>query len=161
MRYGALAVGRRLVGRPEQALAERLTRWIEDPKAAVAPGAPSFRADLLRATDLFPAAAPGFLAEFAAARGTEGWKDALDFVDHLDAARRLPFLRRLLDVPDFWSDEPARPGDLAPKPLRVSDRAAVRVATLRPDLPFDPAAMQHERDARIRALCAALDGSPP
>ena len=59
MRYDALAVGRRLVGRPEQALAERLTRWIGDPKAAAAPGAPSFRADLLSRDRPLPGGSAG------------------------------------------------------------------------------------------------------
>lgn len=151
-----LSAALQLGGRPEQALAARWTRTIKAAEFAALPGSPPLIDDTRAAADLFAAAAPDILLEAARAAKPRPWQEVLRLVDQLEPDLRLAFLRPLLQIGDFWSDEPATVGGETPKPLRVCDRAAMRIAVLRPDLPFDSTARHGARDQRIKEIAAIL-----
>jgi hypothetical protein len=161
-----LHTAERMHGTEEAALALRLRALFRHSTSALRAD-PSTHALLLATADAFPGAAPQVFIDYASSAGARGapdlerWRDVLSLVDALAPGRRSPFLRALLGIDGvFWAD-PASAGAPAGKPLRVSDRAALRVAALRTDLPFDPAAWQRDRDARIAKMIRALDAESP
>jgi hypothetical protein len=98
---------------------------------------------------------PGLLRR-ALRLGMEGIRAVLFLHDERPAPLAVADWRPLLPVTDpatLWQGHPPLPLER----LRICDAAAVHIARLRPDLPFDAAKPVAERDARIAEIRRTLD----